>query len=128
MYSIKLNEKQLRVMETALELVGRLGIGQLNMVAEVLWQMYPEEKYYPASDFYRLMESMKSLMHMNGQGITHDDTSDIAQIAWDMYQVVRKGRYDNMDKENKQLLSYSTIANEPMNWGPEPLIEVEYNV
>ena len=93
-YKLTLNEKQAAVVQHALEIYARLGIGQFRNALELL----PLDGQIPEG-WWASMDAIGSILSghtkhgVNGWtsslSIHSKDVSEDAQIAWDVHQVIR---------------------------------------
>lgn len=97
-YQLILSEKQANILIEALDVYSRIGMGQLNIVAESITKQYDSNHHYRYSS--DVMEIVKSCMNtaklalghpINGNlSIAGSDTPKSAQIAYDVQCVLRK--------------------------------------
>ncbi len=134
-YVLTLTETQAEVMNQALEVLARLGIGQFR---DALYLM----PLRPTAD-YSLMGSMVEIekilrRHMNDNGLgpsMRAAESEHTQVAWDMYQVIRHrlswdravedGLVASLDAPRDWLKMTGVNYDDPMRTGPEPLAKIE---
>lgn len=71
---IELNQEQLNILQTALELYARLDIGQFYFIPDLVWNLHTSNDPCFADQFPKIHIDRKS---KEGKG------------AWDMYQIIR---------------------------------------
>ena len=124
-YNISLNHQQLRVIERALDLYSRVGIGQFEIVAEAIFclltdRMKDKNNWEITQKF---LDSMKVCLGfpVNGSlGITCEEVSDDAKIAYDMEKVIQKKIATVEDHEQ-----YSVWHRGSMHLGSQQDIEIK---
>jgi len=96
MYLLEIDERQARILNDALDLYSRIGIGQLEEIANNFrWFNDPRLKdNWDKLDIARsLLDSIKMLLFKqppNGSyGIYHPDVPDCYRVAWDIQKVIR---------------------------------------
>jgi len=139
-YQATLNEKQIRVINEALELFSRLLMGQVEYTKDIFMsKMYKED--LDSQEITKTLNEVKRAifpdMHLNAShGMGGSETDPRAQIAWDIQQVFRHRLVwdiaGNPPTRNwKQMMGVQ--YDEPLSFGTEPLctitqrpIEMEY--
>ena len=139
-YKISVTDEQAGIIQEALEIYARLGIGQFRDALEEM----PLKDQFDAGwhdDMHAIGSILKKHMKRNidgwqsSLGITSSDVSSDAQMAWDMYQVVRKkmawkravengivkSETSERDWSKMMQVSYDDV----MQVGPGPLAEIE---
>lgn len=84
-YILELTEKQAEVTVKALELLTRVGVNQLSLVA---WEMNPETADLVRDELRRL-EDLLTRETRHSWGILHEKVPVVSRIAYDIMQVVR---------------------------------------
>lgn len=115
-YNLKITEIQAIVIQEALEVYARLGIGQFRDALEKLPLIEWRNNWH--DDLYVIGAILKK--HMIGNvdgwqsslGITSADVSGNYQVAWDIYQVIRRKLAWARAVENGVVESESS----PRNW------------
>lgn len=91
MFELKVTDRQISVLIDALDLYSRIGIGQVEEVAEVLRKLYPDHCKY---DDRKLLADfkMKVFEHgINGSwGVCNEQVHDNCQVAYDIEKVLQK--------------------------------------
>jgi len=137
-FTIELNEKQLVMIDQALDLVARFRMGQLyigpvqNLIEEMWLKMHPDERIgSPAWHDMRdnLEFTLKSLQwgiwkFPPGQslGVGHDNLAD---CLFDMHKSMEHARFLSLPKEIQEQNNWSVMADQPMAFGDQPLIVVK---
>lgn len=136
--TITCTEKQLSMLEFICERYSRLVMGQLDMslqdICEEAWEKIHKDRGINSSEWSemreKLNEQLKSMEkdywglvggEYNGIGY-----SDYADSIWDMYQVMRYARWNNMPEDKKEMMRITTMSNVPAQYGSLPLIQVNY--
>lgn len=128
-YQLNLNPKQARVVIEALDVLTRIGMGQLEIVAEHV----PEDDRYapdtPVAIRCRQLDQVKAALqqakHAIGQpvggsyGIGNPKTTQESKIAYDIECVLR--RAVAIEEHHG---SHSVWHHLPMHYGTEPLVTV----
>lgn len=130
-YELKLNPRQAKVVVAALDVLTRIGMGQLEIVAEHVHEpMIPDEamnaqrrRQLASKAIRQRMIEAKVLLghHPKGSyGIGHSNTTEESKIAYDLECVLRRAiaKAENHDAN-------SVWHHDPMHYGPEPLATVE---
>jgi len=93
---MEVSKKQLLIIEKALDLYLRVGIGQVEIVAEILNEMFPEKtKDVSQWDMKKkyldpMKEELFGLSGGGSFGICNDVVSDNAKIAYDLNKTIQK--------------------------------------
>lgn len=119
MYQLNLNSNQAKVVIAGLDVLSRIGMGQLEAVAEHV----PEPRQDFTGQSLQLMrEELNKAKAWLGQppggsyGIGHEKTTNEAKVAWDIQCVLRKV----VATEEKHGL-HSVWHYDPLHYGSEPL-------
>lgn len=140
--TITCTEKQAQILEQVCDAYSRMLCGQLRNsfqdICEMAWAQRNKTDEHPhgigSKEWYEMREGLeKSLKDFEYKywglsdgrynGVGYNEQSD---ILWDMHQSLRYARWCNMPKDKKEDLRCTVIANTPMAFGDEPLIDVEY--
>lgn len=129
-YTITLNERQLRLICTAVEEYGRLRMGQTWDLSDSLaFQHYEYKQDDPEFDRRILRrEATKELLDLamraacNGD-YAHFRKTEEVQVALDMYSVIRNFFWHQLPEDKRE--DWTVDADPVYIWGPEPKIKVE---
>lgn len=129
-YTITLNERQLRMICTAVEEYGRLRMGQTWDLSDALaFQHYEYKQDDPEFDRRILRrEATKELLDLamrascNGDYAHFRKTEDV-KVALDMYSVIRNFFWHQLPEDKRE--DWTVDADPVYIWGPEPKIEVK---
>ena len=129
-YTITLNERQLRLICTAVEEYGRLRMGQTWDLSDALaFQHYEYKQDDPEFDRRILRrEATKELLDLamraacNGDYAHFRKTEDV-RVALDMYSVIRNFFWHQLPEDKRE--DWTVDADPVYIWGPEPKIEVK---
>jgi len=125
--NLTLTEKQLHIIEDAIDLFIRVGIGQLGIVLEKLEFLFPEQmKEQRSYDLKReftdkMKEKIFDFAAGANFGISSPHVCDNVKIGYDLQKVIQKhiAVENNHDK-------YSVWHDGPMlHLGSEPIAEIE---
>lgn len=137
-FTIELNEKQLVMLDQALDLVARFRMGQLyigpvqDLIEEMWLFRHPGEKI--CSEAWHMMRekleaTLKQLQRdiwdfAPGQslGVGHDNLAD---CLFDMHKCMEHARFLSLPRERQEKMAWSVMADEPMRFGDQPLIKVK---
>ncbi len=136
-FTIELNEKQLVMIDQALDLVARFRMGQLyigpvqDLIEEMWLKRHPDEKI--GSDAWHDMRTgleltLKELQFriwsfLPGQslGVGHDNLAD---CLFDMHKCMEHARFLSLPRDRQEKMAWSVMADEPRRFGDQPLIKV----
>ena len=132
-FIIEVNEKQLHLINQAVEMRGRLICGQLclgdlqDMCCEAYeksglgkWSDIRDEA---EKDMLMLQKKYWNLQHYGASyGLGYDKTAD---ILFDMHEVIDHAIYLSMPKEKQEQMKCTRMAYRPMAFGEEELIKVK---
>ena len=130
-FTITVNEKQARAIERALDLMTRLGLGQVREVIDYLPDGYqrPYALLPREPDRDKILDSLLEVVQELGfhgfghsYGVGHENVPDEAMIAYDLGAVMRNAIHSLRDDEDKH---FSVWGNKPLHYGSEPLAKVE---
>lgn len=124
-FTIELNEEQMRVMEDALNIYSRLGLGQLCIVAEFLDTAFYDkckEKGINHWDMRQLWTDVwaKTIFGFSpgaSYGIGHPEVPERCTVAYEMQKCIQ-------NELSKDQTEYSVWKNKPLKYSSEPLITV----
>ena len=129
-YTVTLNERQLRLICTAVEEYGRLRMGQTWDLSDALaFQHYEYKQDDPEFDRRILRrEATKELLDLamraacNGD-YAHFRKTEEVQVALDMYSVIRNFFWHQLPEDKRE--DWTVDADPVYIWGPEPKITVK---
>lgn len=129
-YTITLNERQLRLICTAVEEYGRLRMGQTWDLADALaFQNYEYKKDDPEYDRRLLRrDATRELLDLamraasNGDYMHFQKTEDV-MVALDMYSVIRNFFWHQLPEDKRE--DWTVDADPVYIWGPEPKMKIE---
>lgn len=121
MYTLTLTEKQAQVIQQALEVFSRLGIGQVRMALEAL--PLKKDQMFSREDENAILSIIERYVEMN-RSMGNQKTSESSKAAWDLYQVMRhRLSHDHADKmgwTDRSGCNYD----EPFKTSVEPLAKI----
>lgn len=131
-FTIKVNEKQLHLLDYACEFLARLKCGQLwlglvqDEFIEAYEKTHPGEKWQDTreeldADMKELKRKYWGLSPCASYGVSWDTMAD---NLWDMHKCMEHARYLSFDKKKRDELRWTVMADEPMAFGDQPLISV----
>jgi hypothetical protein len=115
MYTLKVTEEQLLVIEQAAHLLARCSMGQFD---HILWGVHNVASKCNAGEARRNFDDASDGLFGSGTGIANCDAQ--GKRAWDLYQVVRKQLADDSGKEPDGTVRFR----EPYAAMQEPLAKV----
>jgi hypothetical protein len=134
-YTIELNEKQATLLSSACELIARLGINQMKEVFRHLPIDYDNIDYTAYYDDQFAIESIIKKYIKKAPFDGH--LKEKADIAWDLYQVIRnqlswewaieRGIVSSKDDERNWKEMSGVSYDEPMKISKEPLAKITVN-
>lgn len=126
-YTMTLNEKQLQTIQEALEVYSRLGVGQWHPAFECL----PLDKSLDHEEWRCFLNKIGVEMrrftkheidgYQSSLGVYGNEAPESAQIAWDIYQVVRH----HLSWSRAIELGYVEGFGSPRNW--DEMVSVRYD-
>lgn len=126
-HELKLTGRQLRVLERALDLYLRVGLGQLDMVADAVEQLMPERLKrigYQHSDMAAdLLWIKNEHLHFavgSSYGVGNDEISDDANVAYEMEKLAQ-----NQIADTEGTGKWTVWRNKPLKVSRERLAEFE---
>lgn len=129
-YTITLNERQLRLICTAVEEYGRLRMGQTwDLAADLAFQHYEYKQDDPEFDKRILRrDSCKEMLELamraaSGGNLEHFRKTEDVQVALDMYSVIRNFFWHQLPEDKRE--DWTVDADPVYIWGPEPKITVK---
>lgn len=131
-FTVTVNERQARVIEQALDLHTRLGLGQVREVIDYLPTLRCPERDGDKpikADREVLIDLCSDITHALGfhgfghsYGVGHPNVPAAAMIAYDLGAVMRNAIHSLRTDADKH---YSVWGNKPLHYGSEPLAVVE---
>lgn len=129
-YTITLNERQLRLICTAVEGYGRLRIGQTWDLADDLAFQHYEYKQDDPEFNRRLLrrDATRELLDLamraasNGNYQHFQKTEDV-EVALDMYSTIRNFFWHQKPEDQRD--NWTTDADPLYLWGPEPKMDIK---
>lgn len=116
-YTIELNKRQVETIMAAMEIYARLGIGQWRDAVDALPLKPDYDTWHDDLDAIGAILARHTKRSVNGWqsslGISSADVAENAQIAWDVYQVIRK----KLSWQRAVLEGVVESENSPRNWG-----------
>jgi hypothetical protein len=113
-YEIKVSEKQVRIINAALDLYSRLLMGQWEEC--VLSELHLSDNYQCEQELRRIATEYKARPSPNGfYGISNERVHDNARTAWDMQQVFRH----RISWDNEPKGGWTVNFDKPMQTNPE---------
>lgn len=129
-YTITLNERQLRLICTAVEEYGRLRMGQTWDLADALaFQHYEYKQYDPEFDKRILRrDACKEMLELamraaSGGNLEYFRKTEDVQVALDMYSVIRNFFWHQLPEDKRD--SWTVDADPVYICGPEPKMNIE---
>lgn len=129
-YTVTLNERQLRLICTAVEEYGRLRMGQTGDLSEDLaFQNYEYKKDDPEFDRRLLRrDATRELLDLamraasNGN-YQHFQKAEDVEVALDMYSTIRNFFWHQKPEDQRD--NWTTDADPLYLWGPEPKMDIK---
>ena len=131
-FTLTMNEKQARVLEKALELMTRLGLGQVREVVGHLPRVRCPERQEDEPikvDREVVLQMCDEIIHALGfrgwghsYGVGHKNIPPDAMVSYDLGAVMRNAIHSLRDDPDKH---YSVWGDRPLHYGSEPLAKVE---
>ncbi len=129
-YTITLNERQLRLICTAVEEYGRLRMGQTWDLADALAFLHYEYKQDDPEFDQRILrrDACKEMLELamraaSGGNLEHFQKTEDVRVALDMYSVIRNFFWHQLPEDERE--SWTVDADPVYIWGPEPKITVK---
>jgi hypothetical protein len=143
-YTLTLTQRQLETLMEALDVYSRLGIGQWRGAFECL-PLRQKESGFDWSDWQGFLDTVGRELsqftkhgvdgHRSSLGIYGSETPETAQIAWDLYQVVRhrlswewavkQGKVPSLDSPRDWREMIGVNYDEPMLVSSQPLAKLD---
>ena len=125
-YQLTLTMKQLKVVEEALDLYSRVGIGQTEIVKEVLFRFfYDAKKLVQWEKIKCLCDEIKHTLFgfVSGQsyGIAQKEVDDRVKIAYDLDKTIQKQIATDDQHSQMSVWHHGNI----LHLGSEPLAKIE---
>ena len=131
-FTLTMNEKQARVVEQALDLHTRMGLGQVREIIDYIptLRCRRRDSDLPVkADREGILAFLLAVVHELGfhdfghsYGVGHDNVPAAAMVAYDLGAVLRNAIHSLRTDADKH---YSVWGNRPMHYGSEPLAKVE---
>lgn len=129
-YTVTVNERQLRLLQTVTEFYGRILMGQTWDLSDALaWLHYDYKQDDPEFDRRILRrDACRELLDLamraaSGGNGEHFQKTEEVMIAFDMYSVIRNFFWHQLPEDKRE--SWTVDADPVYIWGPEPKITVE---
>ncbi len=130
-FTVRLNERQLRLMQRALENWARLRMGQTWDLADDLAFQHYEYKNDDQEFNQRLLrrDATRELLDLamraasGGNYMDHFNKTDDVMVALDMYFTIRNFFWHQKPIEERD--TWTTDADPLYLWGPEPKMKIE---
>lgn len=129
-YTVTVNERQLRLLQTVTEFYGRILMGQTWDLSDALaWLHYDYKQDDP--EFNRRLlrrDACRELLDLamraaSGGNGEHFQKTEEVMIAFDMYSVIRNFFWHQLPEDKRE--TWTVDADPVYIWGPEPKIEVK---
>ena len=130
-FAVRLNERQLRLIQRALENWARLRMGQTwDLADDLVYQHYEYQKDDPEFDRRLLRrDATRELLDLamraasGGNYVDHYRKTEDVMVALDMYATIRNFFWHQIPEEERD---YWTTASDPVYiFGPEPKLKIE---
>lgn len=129
-YTITLNERQLRLICTAVEEYGRLRMGQTwDLSADLAFQHYEYKQDDPEFD-KRIVrrDACKEMLELamraaSGGNLEYFRKTEDVQVALDMYSVIRNFFWHQLPEDKRE--NWTVDADPVYIWGPEPKMDIK---
>lgn len=129
-YTVTVNERQLRLLQTVTEFYGRILMGQTWDLSDALaWLHYDYKQDDPEFDRRILRrDACRELLDLamraaSGGNGEHFQKTEEVMIAFDMYSVIRNFFWHQLPEDKRE--SWTVDADPVYIWGPEPKIIVK---
>ena len=111
-YQLKITEKQAEALKEACEFISRIRVGQFGEIHGVC---FPE--VYRTPEVEQVLADLDLIFPSQGK-------TEKADIAWDLYQVIRHRLTWDKDPDGKDR-SWRVDYDEPLQMSPEPLAKIK---
>lgn len=108
MNTLKVSDKQLRVIQNALELYARIGIGQFDRVLDEFWDIKGDRQ---TARRYLDMAHVEITGYPANAGISISMAESKFKIAWDIYRIIRKNLFD---KNPYKVAGFTPVDGDPV--------------
>ncbi len=132
-YTITVNERQLRLLQTVTEFYGRILMGQTWDLSDALAWLHYDYKQDDPEFNRRLLRrdacrelldlAMRAVSGGNGE---HFQKTEEVMIAFDMYSVIRNFFWHQLPEDKRE--TWTVDADPVYIWGTEPKITVKKEV
>jgi hypothetical protein len=141
MYQLQVTEKQLRLIRDAMELMSRIGMGQLGEIYHEVLLIRPAKRPGFMPDYeklHTLLQIMQKELYgfqtgTASWGIHSPEIHDDYRMAWELYQVTRQilaeDRWNSTPEDQRDMLSKCSVEfDDPVlcNSQKQPLPKVEH--
>lgn len=131
MYTLKISEKQARVISVACEVFLRMGLGQFDYATESVWmdRVFGVDPNHPVDreEFKGACDRLKHVItgHKSNAslGVGSKEVNPDCHIAWEIHQVIRHQIYWDKFKDNPNR-PFTVDAGTPMKYSNEKLPEI----
>jgi dissimilatory sulfite reductase (desulfoviridin) alpha/beta subunit len=110
MYTLTLSKEQIRVIDHALEIMVRMGLGQIHTAVDLCYLFHTKDPQKVRKLCDELQKELTGFEGGASWGIHSKEISEDYRIACDMEQVIRHQIYNDLPEETKQKLSYTVCA------------------
>ena len=130
-FTITVNERQVRTLERALDLMTRLGLGQVREIIDYLPEGYAREGALlpTVPDLDVILDHLLAVVHELGfhdfghsYGVGSPNCPPDSMVAYDLGAVMRNAIHSLRTDADKH---YSVWGSRPLHMGSEPLAKVE---
>ena len=124
-YTVTLNCAQLVALRNACEWIGRLNMGQFDILKEICYKKDVSVEY---DEFKEVEQQLKQILYpdlvpySSYYGIASEQTGETAKILWDIYQSIRQfiSLNDSLIDEH-----FTISYDNPLHTSNEPLIKIK---
>jgi hypothetical protein len=109
-YNLSLTKKQAQVIEKALEIMTRMGIGQIDSAVDLCYLFNMKDPKKVRSLCNELKKELTGFESNTSWGIHNKEVSDDYRIAFDIRQVIQHQIFNDEPKDIKQKFKYSLSA------------------
>ena len=130
-YRLELTQKQLEILLPAIDLAGRIHLGQINEVANYCNHHTNHRK----TDFYEGREALEAFKKLimpedfggnTAYGVHNEAVSDSARVLFDIHDVIRnKLAWDGLPPGSTTKDTIYVQFDKPAHYGSEPLPVIE---
>lgn len=141
-FIIELNEHQLNTLQYATEALSRIICGQLSNsfqdICEQAWERDHKTPEHPHGicaegwsemrvELEQHLNEIRKLCWNQGRGTYYGiHYNDNADELWDMYQVIRKFKFDHIyTDEEREKMRWTVMGDAPLHTSDQPLITIK---